>query len=581
MMFEELALQLEKLENTSSRNEITVMLANLYGSMSSAEASFVVYLLQGRLVPKFTDLEFNISSKLIIQALDEAFDLKESAKLMFNKMGDLGLVVENIITNQNKDLSISEVYEILTDIALLEGTGSQENKKTKYIELIKQLKSKGAKFATRVIIGSLRLGISDKTILDSLSWYISEDKSLRSQLDRAFGVRADIGNLTKLVVESKDIQEDLEKITLLPLLPVASKLVERAKNTEEVWERMPECFVQPKLDGLRGQIHFDGQNEARIYSRNMESLTNQFPELTRDVKKIGKSIILDSEVIGWDGKKYLAFQETMKRRRKYDIAAHSDSIPARAMCFDVLYYDGIDLTRKPIEERLSLLKKILDENKTESLFMLETKQARNQIELNEYFEKNIYSGLEGIIAKQSASIYEPGTRNFAWIKLKANTKSDLVDTLDVVVLGYYAGKGTRSKFGVGTLLAGVYDEKNECYYSIGKVGSGFTDNNLVQIKMDLDEIRIDQKPNNVYVDSTLSADTWVEPKIIMEIIADELTRSSVHLAAKGIKTNVKNDDYTKGISIRFPRMKIWNRKDKDYPTTVSELIRMYELRKGK
>lgn len=582
MKFSEVAQLLEKLEQTSSRNTLTEELAAFLKKTSSHEASILVYLLQGRLVPKYVDLEFNISKKLIIQALDDEFSKEEkTAKNLFNSLGDMGLVSEQMTQSQTTDKHLIDVYEELQVIAKLEGKGSQDGKKEKYISLVSSLTPMGVRYVTRMIIGNLRLGMSDKTILDALSWYAVGDKSLRKKLDRAYGVRADIGALTQVVLESKDLEKDLQSISLTPLTPVAAKLVERAKDYEEVWKRMPNCFVQPKLDGLRGQIHFDGKTHAEIYSRNMESLTKQFPEITRDIQKFGKSIILDSEIIGWNQKEnqYLQFQDTIKRRRKYDITQHAQDIPIRAMCFDVLFFDGKDLTEEPLEKRLELLSNLMIEHKTESLHMLETKQMKSSEELKEYFEEKVYAGLEGIITKQLQTTYEAGTRNFSWIKLKANTMSDLVDTLDVAVLGYYSGKGTRSKFGVGTLLAGIFDPKTESYYSIGKVGSGFTDENLGIIKKDLDEIAISQKPNNYFVDSTLEPDVWVQPKIIMEIVADELTRSKIHLAAKGIKTKVKNDEYEKGISVRFPRMKIWNRKDKDIPTTVEELVRMYEIRR--
>lgn len=275
----------------------------------------------------------------------------------------------------------------------------------------------------------------------------------------------------------------------------------------------------------------------------------------------------------------------MQRRRKYDIDAYAKDIPVRAMCFDVLYLNGKDITQTPIEERVSILssllsgEKIPDQVRDGALQMLETKQMQSQEELEEYFFSKVNTGLEGIITKEANSVYQPGTRNFTWIKLKANTQSHLVDTIDVVVLGYFYGQGARNKYGFGAMLAGVYDAKLDTYYSIGKVGSGFTDEQAPTINADLQKNVVAEKPENYVVDKTLTPDVWVKPKLVMEIVADEITRSPNHTAARGIEAKVKKDDSTKGLSIRFPRLKIWNR-DKDYPNSVDEIVRMYELRKG-
>lgn len=596
MQFSEFAKFLQSIEKIGSRNEITIMVANFLGKLSVSEVKPAMYLIQGRLVPKFIDKEFNFSEKLILRALEEKFNV--DAKSLFSKLGDAGLVAEELVLNKQSKLTINETYSELEKIALTSGKGSQEGKLTSYKELISNLDSIGAKYATRIIVGNLRIGFSDKTILDSFSWFLVGDKSLRKKIDVAFGARADLGELAEIVVANKEnIVDLLEDVKIKVGIPVASKLVEREKDSQSVWERMPNCFVQPKLDGLRGQIHFmknvksddpaielqseDGQL-AEIYSRNMESLTEQFPELTKAVSKLGvDSIILDSEIIGFDEKnqKYFTYQETMTRRRKYDIESFSNTFPVKAMCFDVLFLNGEDLTQKPIEERVELLKKIIG-GQNSSLEMLETKQMSSADELEEYFDGKVSAGLEGIITKEAASNYEPGTRNFKWIKLKANTRSDLVDTLDVVALGYYSGGGDRARFGFGAILAGVYDPKEDKYYSIGKVGSGFKEEDMPVVFQEMEKIKVKEKPENVIVDKNLFPNVWIKPKIIMEIVADEITRSPNHTAAKGISAKVKRDDPTKGLSIRFPRIKIWNRSDKDYPNTVEEIVRMYELRKG-
>ncbi len=611
MHFKEFSEYLSKIENTAGRTDMTKLLAEFLGKVKGDEIKYSMYLLQGRLAPKFVPLEFNASQKLILKALGQMVNDEPDVVKMYKVLGDTGSVAEELkMKNEElridnpRELSIKEVYEKLKELADIAGKGSVEGKLGKYKDLIIHLDSLSAKYVTRMIVGTLRLGISDKTILDAISWHKVGDKSIRGKLDIAFGVRADIGELARIVLESSrksgqasDITEILNKMKVEPGTAIASKLVEREANSKAVWQRMPNCFVQPKLDGLRGQIHFcktgfvDNVGDAAIFSRNMETMTDQFPEILDSVRNLGvDSIILDSEIIGFDDKteSYRTYQDTMKRRRKYDVDSYSQDIPVKAMCFDILYLNGKDLTLEPIEKRLELLEEIVgpkskvEVSKIPALRMLETKQMQTEEELEEYFKDKVENGLEGIITKQTGTTYDPGTRNFKWIKLKANTRSDLVDTIDVVVMGYYGGRGDRARFGFGTLLAGVYDPKEDKYYSIGKVGSGFTEEMMEKMFKEMQKIKTkdNQIPESYIVDKTLYPDVWLEPKIIMEIIADEITRSPNHTAAIGLKANVKGDDPTKGLSIRFPRMKIWNREDKDYPNAVTEIVRMYELRKG-
>ncbi len=619
MKLTELSAFLNKLETTSSRNDLTTLTADFLTQLSPKEARFFIYFLQGRVAPKFEPIEFNFSDKMIIRKLQEF--TSEDVKSMLGKLGDMGNVAAEIREtfkgdvmlslskhdNQNGEThldkldvtdikveTIEELHSFLIKITQTSGKGSQDAKLKLYENLFRILEPQEIKFTTRIILGDLRLGASDKTLLDSLSFVVSGDKSTRKLIDQAFGARADAGQLAEIILTDKSSAiENLSKIKIVPGVPIASKLVEREDSAASVWERMPKCFVQPKLDGLRGQIHFDKKTgEAEVYSRNMERLTDNFPELLESVKNLGvDSVVLDSEIIGVeeDGN-YKTYQETMQRRRKYDVETYAKDIPVRAMCFDVLYLNGKDITQEPIEERLRILESLLSQNSKEeaqssklkaqgSLKMLETKQMQSEAELEEYFFSKVNAGLEGIITKEEKSTYEPGTRNFKWIKLKANTQSHLVDTIDVVVLGYFYGQGARNKYGFGAMLAGVYDASNDTYYSIGKVGSGFTDEQAPTINADLQKHFVAEKPENYVVDKTLVPDVWVKPKLVMEIVADEITRSPNHTAAKGIPAKVKNDDSTKGLSIRFPRLKIWNR-DKDYPNSVEEIVRMYELRKG-
>lgn len=595
MQFKQFAEFLDSIEQLSGRNEMVIALSDFLTKLEPEDIAPVMYLMQGRLLPNYIDLEFGVSQKLALRALEQICGEGESVTKIFSETGDVGLVAEKIradIKDKPASLSVAEVYDQLMQIAKATGKGSQDAKQQGLIKLIQDLDPISARYVSRVIIGNLRLGLSDKTVLDALSWAKVGDKSLRKHLDIAYGSRADIGDLAQMVLKANgDVEKKLDNISLEPGTPVASKLVERESSAEAVFERMGRCLVQPKLDGLRCQIHLlekpnAAGNRVEIFSRNMESLTAVFPDIVEAVQKLpAKSLIIDSEAIGYDleNETYLPFQQTIQRRRKYDIEATAEAIPIRSMAFDVIYLDGKDISREPLESRVEKLEKLLKSGKQNVIQQLETKIMETGEELDAYFRDKIGQGLEGVIIKKLGTTYDPGTRNFDWIKLKANTQSELVDTIDCVVLGYFYGRGVRAQFGVGALLLGLYKPDDEKFYSVAKVGTGMTEEQLKTIKQDLTPLEIKEKPENVVAEKILFPDVWVKPEIVTEIDADEITRSPGHTAGRGIKASFEKEiPVDKGLSLRFPRMKVWKRdKQATQSTTVAELIRLFELRKSK
>ncbi|MBD3362351.1 ATP-dependent DNA ligase [Candidatus Dojkabacteria bacterium] len=606
MKFTQFVQYLERLEKITSRNEITEILAELFAKVEKEEIKEVVYLTLGRLVPKFVSLEFNVSSRLFIKGLsglnNKVFEnpaQSNRVQELYSQEGDVGAVASHMVRKMKQkgdDLEIKQVYEKLKIIAELEGEGSQGAKIEKIQNLLNKCSPNEAKFIGRIIIGKLRLGVSEKTVLDALSWFEVGDKSLRSEIERAYGVRSDIGYIADIVkgYSGEELINELSKLKIEPGIPVASKLVEREKSVEAVFERMEgSCLVQPKLDGLRAQIHYKKFNnkkgnakksDVQIFSRNMENTTHMFPDLVRFVKSnLNNSInsfVLDSEVIAYDPESghLLEFQKTIQRKRKHDVKEKSKEIPIKAMVFDLLYIDGKDISRNKLEKRIQKLDNLCQKfenppNDTEHLIeMLDSTKVDNEDSLNVYFEDRVGEGLEGVIVKKFKTPYEPGTRNFDWIKLKASIKDDMIDELDGVVLGYYHGKGIRSKFGIGAILVGIYNEKCNQFETVAKVGTGITDDEFVTIKKDLMRITIKNKPKNYEIGNNLKPDIYVEPEIVVVVEADEITRSKMHTACK--------DDQGRGLSMRFPRLKIWNRQDKDVEQTTSpkELEDMFNLK---
>lgn len=599
MQFAEFATTLQKLESTAARNQLTEMLAEFLPSLSASEIKPAMYLLQGRLVPSFVDLEFNLSQKLALRTLavylasaDEVMksaDNEAKVQKLFGELGDVGLVAEKLLSElpgAKEKPEINSVYSTLREIALLEGKGSQEGKMAKLGSLLLSLDPLSSRYVCRVVIGNLRLGLSDKTVLDALSWAKVGDKSLRKIIERAYGARADIGELAEIVLqtETANLENVLAEIRLKPGVPVAAKLVERERDAESIALRMPDFLVQPKLDGMRAQIHLDELGQVSIFSRNMESLTAMFPDIAAAARKLGvKSLIIDSEAIGYDFENdaYLPFQETMQRRRKYDVGEMADSIPVKAMAFDLLFIDGEDISQEPVELRVQKLRDILAGDTQKTIELLETVEMHDAENLDKYFREKIGAGLEGVIVKKLGTTYDPGTRNFDWIKFKANSQAEMVDTVDTVVLGYFRGRGVRAKFGIGALLVGVYNDADGKFYTTAKIGTGMKDEDLQRIKQELASLELDKQPENVVVNKILEPDVWVRPEIVAVIDADEITRSPGHTVAIDLLANFETDTHGRGLSLRFPRLKIWNRPDKSAPTTTSpaELVHMFELRR--
>lgn len=589
MLFQDFAEKLELISNTSGRTEMTKILVELLRTLEPKEVKQAVYLLQGRVAPYYETIEFNFSDRSVLKALKELGDQDPVA--MLAKLGDIGLVAQEVVNKQQetrnrKQQAILAIFDELTRLTGISGTGSQEQKQTLFKELMQKVSPVEAKFLARIVTGNLRLGLSDKTILDALSVAAVGDKSMRAQIEHAYGVQADLGLVSELALKTKQekLAEVLGELHIKVGVPISSKLAEREDSPESVWERFGACIVQPKLDGVRAQIHVDVENGLfQIFSRNMEPLTDMFPDLRDAAMKLKiKSAVFDSEVVGrnFETGATLPFQETMLRRRKNDIDAKSKEIPVQAMCFDIIYLDGEDLTTVPVEDRLEKLADVFSKNgQQRELVKLETEKVETLEDLTNYFVEKVEGGLEGIMIKKCGSLYKPGTRNFDWIKLKANTQSHLVDTVDVIVMGYFHGQGTRAKYGFGSLLTGLYNPEDGKIYSVAKVGSGFTDAQAPEILADMQKSMIGAQPPEYVVTSTLIPDVWLRPDIVMEVIADEITRSPAHTVARDIKADFEKDPAGKGLSLRFPRIKIWKRDKRfDQSTTPKELLRLLELR---
>ncbi|MDD4382301.1 MAG: ATP-dependent DNA ligase [Candidatus Dojkabacteria bacterium] len=598
--FRKISEHFNTIEKTSSRNEMSLILSNLLKELDKNEASILCYLVQGRVAPLFVKSEFNFSQKSFLKILEILHKEKLGKKYM--EMGDIGTLseyVSEILEYKESGLSLIDLYNSLWEIVKTQGTGSSEKKFDLIIKLLKRMSPLESKFLARIICGELRLGFSSKSVLDSISIMLSGDKGLREQLDRAYGVSTDLGYICSL---AKENESKLSTLKITPGVPVLSRLVERVGSFEEVIERLGDSFfVQPKFDGLRCQIHkyrkdtlvkdnqriwckhisIEKQNglfknsideyEVRLFTRNLEDVTEMFPEIVESAMNVKKeSFVLDSEVLGWNYKddRFLSYQETMQRRRKYGIKGKQEDIPVKAFVFDILYLNDVDLSEEDTEKRIRILDKDF-KHLSGSIEICLTKVINGQDELINIFNENVQKGLEGIIVKQFNGSYLPGVRNYEWIKLKKSMEKKLVDTIDLVAIGYYSGFGKRGKIGIGAVLGALYNDKDDRFEGICKVGTGFSDEQLKNTLSELEMISLRNKPKNVEVDELLKPDVWVEPKIVFSVESDEITRN--------IKANI---NIGSGLSLRFPRLIEWGRdKGPEEATTAEELEHLYSIRK--
>ncbi len=568
MRFAELAGYLERLEGTSSRNELIKILAELYGSSTVDEIEPVTYLIQGRLAPFFVPVEIGLGERLLVTAMASAFSApKDGVDAALRELGDLGLAAVGLAPDTGPATpEVVAVHTRLSEIAGLVGTGSQTRKLELFAALLSELDAISAKHLVRISSGRMRLGIGDPTVLDALSFARRGDRSLRPLLEGAYNRTSDLGLIARtLWAEGETGIEALHVTVGRPLRP---QLAERLPDPEAVIRKLGLVGVQPKYDGFRVQVHKAG-DEVSLFSRNLETYSEMFPELVEAARRLEvETVILDGEAIAYDpeSEEYLPFAQTIGRRRKQGIEEFALRAPLRAFVFDVMYRDGADLTPLPYTERLEIMRQLVDGSDTLIPAPLITTDSAEV--LTRELLDNISRGLEGVVVKRMDSPYQAGARNFNWVKLKRNTSGQLNDTIDVVVLGYYRGKGKRVEFGAGALLAGVYDADSDQFATITKIGTGLSDAGWRELYDRVRPLEVDHKPPRV--NSALVPDVWLEPQIVAEVLADEITPSPRHTAGM-------SDDAT-GLALRFPRIVSFRSADKrpEDATTVREVREMFE-----
>jgi DNA ligase 1 len=577
MEFANLARTFEELERTSSRLSLIELVTQLFRSIEQPEEiQQVCYLMQGRVAPFYEALEMGMAEKSVTKAIALAFhSTPEQIEALYGKLGDLGLVAEQV-RNETEDapaaLSIDDVFEELRAIAHITGRGAIESKSARLVSLLRQVDSVSARYVVRILLGNLRMGIGDATVLDALAKARWNDAKKRKLLEGAYHKISDLGLIARTLWEHPEEEEAQRVIAAMDIQvgkPVHSQLAERLPTAEAIIAKMGTVVAQYKYDGLRAQIHKHGEH-VTIFSRNLEDQSHMFPELIEGTRKQIKaeSVILDAEALAYNAtsEEFLPFQETTRRRRKHGIEALAEQLPLKAFVFDILYKDGVSLLDTPLLERLKILEETLQVDETLMRTASHTESDAHTLII--LFDEAISKGLEGLVVKKPESRYEAGARNFNWVKLKRHSAGALGDTIDCVLLGYLFGRGKRAAFGAGSLLVGLYDPERDLFVTVTKIGTGLSDEQWGSIRERTRGLEVDHRPARV--SSLIEPSVWVEPQLVLEVLADEITRSPIHTAGKV--------GAGPGYALRFPRLISFREADKkpEDATTVQELIELYE-----
>ncbi|HSA98519.1 MAG TPA: ATP-dependent DNA ligase [Candidatus Nitrosotenuis sp.] len=579
MQFSLISDTFEKMEATTKRLELTQHLVDLFKVTPKESISKIVYLIQGKLRPDFEGVELGVAEKLAIRAIAKSSGspVRKIQDLFFED-GDLGHAASKALEQKTQttflmqQITAERVYDTLFKIAKLEGARSQDMKMKYISSLLNDATPQEAKFILKIAMGTLRLGIADNTVMDALAIAYTGSRANREKLEAAYNVSSDLGKVAEIVAEKN--LDGLNEFHVSLFSPIRPMLAERVKSAKEAGEKLGKEFAaEYKLDGERIQIHL-GEDKTVLFSRRLENITSHYPDIVENVPKALKTreIILEAEAVAINENtgEFLPFQELMHRRRKYNIDRMVSKYPITVNLFDVMYLNGKDLLNSPYDERRKKLEDVTVEN--EFVKLVPKIIARSENEVEDFLENGINAGCEGLMLKVLDAPYRAGARGSNWLKLKREYRNELGDSLDLVVIGAFFGKGRRTgKY--GTLLLATYNQENDTFESICKVGTGFTDENLDQFYQILSgKVTLKKNPR---IESGMEPDVWFEPEMVIEIVASEITLSPVHTCAK--------DAIRKGsgLALRFPKFtgKIRDEKAPEDASTDQEVITLYKNQK--
>ncbi len=559
-----------ELERITSHKKIVEKLSGFLGKLGAEEAKITAYLLLGDTGPKYEDTDMGLGSRFSVRAIAEAYG-EDNGKVqgVFEEKGDLGDTAAHFSAKKRSRITIKEVHEGLVKVRDASGKGSHEKKIRLLAELIRDSGSEEARYIMRIALGKLRLGFGEQFLIEALARAFTGDGKNAMEIEEKYNINTDMGEVAETL--ARNGMDGVKRFSIKLGRPVQAMLAKRVDTIEELNRRFPEeMAAEEKYDGERVQIHIG--KKVTLFSRRLDDITSQFPDIAGSAKKAfrGRNTVLDGEIVVHEEGKFGSFQELMQRRRKYEVEKYGKKLPVSVFLFDMIYLDGRSMMKKPYPERRRALEKNVRQNKKT---MLANRIVTSDFgRVQEFFEKSINEGLEGILVKsvEDDSFYQAGKRGFFWVKWKKEYAEGSRDTFDLVIIGSFCGKGRRKDV-FGALLCAARNEKEGTYESFTKVGSGFTDEQFSKLNELLKKHETKKKPADVVIDKDMEPDRYVEPKMVIEVLGSEITESPKHAAGR--------EKRGKGYALRFPRF-LHLRPDKgpEQATTISEIKNM---RKGK
>ncbi|HEV2449779.1 MAG TPA: ATP-dependent DNA ligase [Thermoplasmata archaeon] len=580
MQFADLVATYEKLGATTKRLEMRSLLSELLKRVEPAELPEVLYLSQGLLRPEYEGVELGVADSLARRALAEASGTPEKEIQSLTKgSGDLGLTAETLLAQAQRSAAgagtVADVYASFREVATASGEGSQDRKVEIIAQLLRRASPTEAKYVLRFVLGTLRLGVREMSLLDALGVAFADgSKEARQQIEGAFNVSSDLGVVAHALA-TKGLP-GLEAIHLTVGRPIRPMLAERSPTLEDLLKRMEGTAVlEYKYDGLRIQAHLPEHGPVQLFSRRLEAIGAQFPELLRELPKAirRRPAIVEGECVSVDLEtgELRPFQAISRRRgRKYDLERIEGEIPVRLFLFDLLLEGEHERLAEDYPERRRHLEALVDPKGSELVVLATQERVGDAPAATRFFDQAIADGCEGVMGKSVApgSRYRAGARGFWWIKYKREYTQALADTIDGVVVGGFAGRGRRAGTW-GALLVATFEPESERFESFCKVGSGFDDETLDGLKARLKPFEVAEKPEEVVTE--LTPDQWFRPSVVLELRGAELSLSPIHCAAVGkVRPGV-------GLALRFPRFTGKWRPDKGETdaTTSAELLGLY------
>jgi DNA ligase 1 len=564
------------LEQASGRLILIDRLAVLLAQTPEGLLPKVCYLCQGLVAPEFAAVDLGLAEKLALRAVATATGVEPGEVVAaVREAGDLGQAAEQLLAatagEREPSLHVDTVVDTLHEIARAGGSGSQGRKLGLLADLLALATPLEARYLLRLVTGNLRLGIGTPTILDALAQVYTGSRKDRPVLERAYNICCDLG-LVAATLASGGLTA-VQKLQVRPGNPVRVMLAQRLSDASEILTRLGgRCMAEYKYDGMRLQAHRTADGHIELFTRRQERVSSQFPDVVELLQTgLGpREAILEGEVVAYDAAagELRPFQEVMFRRRKHGIAEAARDVPIGLFCFELLYADGEDFTGLPYLQRRTRLADAI--TLSDRLRLTTAMEVATAPALDAAFEQAVADGSEGLVCKATGStaIYQAGARGWLWIKLKRDYRTELADTVDLVVVGAYAGRGRR-RGTYGAVLLAAYNPDAELYQTVGRCGTGFSDAELAALPARLAPLIRAERPARV--DSRVPADVWFEPSLVLEVLSAELTLSPNHTAGWG---QLKDDG---GLSMRFPRFTGRWRDDKEPQdaTTSQQLVELY------